>query len=88
MSTLHPDNKIAYHEGDRVEVALSGDVDRVVKATVCGIASAHIIDHWIVRLDEPIGTWEFSCISVQHTFIRPLGDNRPFLCEGRSRVMT
>lgn len=87
MNTLHPDNKIAYQEGDRVEVALSGSVDAIVHGTIRGISSEHIIDHWIVQLDMQLPTWKFSCINVQHTFIRPEGDNRPFLCEGISRVM-
>lgn len=88
MNVLHPDNKIEYREGDRVEVALGGDVKEVVLGTIRGISSAHVLDFWIVQLDQLLPSWEYSCITAQHTFVRPLGDNRPFLCEGVFRVMS
>lgn len=88
MPVLHPANKIRYREGDRVEIALSGDTANIVMGTIVGFAADHIIEWWIVKLDRLLSTWEFSCISVQHTFIRPSGDNRPFLCEGVSRILS
>ena len=83
---LHPDNKIEYNEGDEVEIVLDGNIKNIMNATICGKASEHIIDFWIVKLDNKIHNYQYSCLSVQHTFIRPKGDNRPFLCEGISRT--
>lgn len=85
MEVLHPDNKIKYNEGDRVQIALGGDVNNIVTGIVCGISSEHVIDFWIIKLDHFIDGWQYSCVTFQHTFIRPIGDNRPFLCEGVSR---
>ncbi len=84
--TLHPDNKILYRQGAVVEVALAGDVRHVVRGRIVGIATQDVLDHWIVSLDNMLPDWPYQCISVQHTFIRPAGDNRPFLCEGVPRV--
>ena len=86
MQVIHPDNKISYSEGDRVEFTLDGDVSSLLRGTIVGFASSHLIDQFIVRLDVMLLNWAYSCVVVQHTFIRPLGDNRPFLCEGISRV--
>lgn len=83
---IHPDNKIHYNEGDRVQFTIDGNVNKLYHGTIVGFATNHLIDQWIVRLDEKLPDWEYSCIIVQHTFIRPFGDNRPFLCEGISRV--
>jgi hypothetical protein len=83
---LHPANKIRYTEGQQVDVALAGDIETLRKGTIRGLISEHLIDHWIVEFNEPVEGWPYSCISVQHTFLRPSGDNRPFLCEGFSRV--
>ena len=86
MTVIHPDNKIHYREGDRVEFTLYGDVSKLLRGIIVGIATSHIIDQFIVRLDEMLPDWAYSCVIIQHTFIRPLGDNRPFLCEGVSRI--
>ena len=86
QSPIHPNNKIEYIEGDRVQFTVDGDVESLHTGTIVGIATRHIIDGWIIRLDAPIENWLFSCVVIQHTFIRPIGDNRPFLCEGFSRI--
>jgi hypothetical protein len=87
MSVLHSDNKIEYAEGDKVEIAMNGDVADIRTGVICGRATiSSLIDFWIVRFDKPNDVYPFSCASVQHTFIRPTGDNRPFLCEGVPRV--
>lgn len=86
VEPLHPENKVAYVDGDRVQFTIDGDVARLYVGTVIGILSRQIIDHWIVLLDEPIPEWPYRSVAVQHTFIRKLGSNEPFLCEGRNRL--
>jgi hypothetical protein len=83
---LDPRNKIEFHEGDRVEFTLDGNVSNLLMGTVVGISTRHLIDYWIIQLDEKLPEWEYSCVTIQHTMMRPLDDNRPFLCEGVSRV--
>jgi len=86
MEVLHPDNKIRYNDGDRVQIALNGDPQDLYEGTIVGLASEHIIDYWIIELDYMLPNWSYHCITQQHTFIRPRCDNRPFLCEGVSRI--
>ena len=74
-------NKPVYKNGDRVEVAIAGKIEQVVTGTIIGIGMNHIVDHWIVKLDKNIPDYPFDAILQQHTFIRMLGDNCPFLCE-------
>lgn len=83
---LHQDNKIEYTDQQQVQVTLDGNIDNVVTGRIVGKASSGIIDIWIVLLDKPIEGFPFSAFTTSHTLIRPLGDNRPFLCEGVSRV--
>jgi hypothetical protein len=83
MSALDPSKKIAYHDGDKVDVMPSGNpLDGIYQGTIMGPASTpNIIDYWIVKLDTPIPGYPWSAISVGHVFIRPHGSNQPFLCE-------
>lgn len=83
MPAVHPDLKTEYGEGDRVEFVLDGKPP-VYKGKIVGIASRHILDHWIVQPDERLPDWAYSCVSLQHTFIRREGSNDEFLCQ-RSR---
>jgi hypothetical protein len=85
MNALDPALKIKYRDGDRVDVALAGDVTNIVRGTVRGISAQHVLDWWIIELDEPIEGWEYSCITEQHTFLRREGSNQPFLCERHGR---
>ena len=82
---LHPDNKPRFADGDRVQFTIDGDVTRLFLGTVVGISTQHVIDHWIVLLDERMPAWPYRAITVQHTFLRREGSNEPFLCEGRGR---
>lgn len=76
-------NRVVYKNGDRVDVAVNGDVNNIVLGTVVGLASNNIIDHWLVNLDKrlPGNVYPYDAVSFQHTFIRLRGDNKPFLCE-------
>jgi hypothetical protein len=81
---LHPDNHRHWVDQERVEVAWCGNADNVFRGTVIGLASQHVLDFWIVLLDEKPAGWEYRAVTVQHTFMRPEGANEPFLCEKRS----
>lgn len=86
INPLHPDNKIEFADGDRVEVALAGFIDNVVTGTIIGMATTPgVIDNWIVLLDTKLPTWPYRAIVVGHPFIRRDGANEPFLCQGRDR---
>ena len=77
-------NKPYFKNGDRVEVALAGYIDQIMLGTIIGKASEHVIDFWIVRFDKPLApelNYPYEATTVQHTFIRKVGENRPFLCE-------
>lgn len=87
ITVLDPANKIEYVDQQPVEVLLGGDPEKLVTGRVIGRATSNgLIDYWIILLDERINDYPFQAIAVQHTFIRPQGDNRPFLCEGVSRA--
>lgn len=77
---IHPDNKIEYADQDRVEVVLDGRPP-IYTGTIIGKATQGLIDHWIVLLDAPLPGWPYRALSLQHSFIRRLNSNRPFLCE-------
>lgn len=81
--SLDPIFKIRYKDGDRVQVAIAGNTEMIVSGTIVGLASEHVIDMWIVLLDEllPYKEYPYRAFVAQHTFIRRLGDNKPFLCE-------
>ena len=74
-------NKPVYNNDDRVQIAINGDVSNIVYGTVVGWGSQHVIDFWLVRLDKRLDHYPYDVIFVQHTFLRKLGDNKPFLCE-------
>ncbi len=77
---LHPDNKVAYANGDRVKFLIPGDEKGAVRhGRIVGLAMSHIIDHYIVEPFDQIGDW--SCWSIQHTHIRPEMSNLPLLTE-------
>ena len=89
MDVLNPANKIDYTDGQEVEVMLDRNSAVIITGKVIGrgtAADSAIIDWWIVLLDKKIDGFPYSAITVPHTSIRPRGDNRPFLCEGVSRV--
>lgn len=86
IEPLHPENKAAHADGDRVQFTVDGDVTRLHTGTIIGVASRNVIDQWIVLLDEALPGWPYRSIVVQNTFIRKLGSNEPFLCEGRNRL--
>jgi len=78
----HDMNKTKYNNGDRVQVAIYGDVSHIITGTIVGLAVDHILDFWLVQTDERIDSnYPFDVASIQNTFIRKIGDNRPFLCE-------
>ena len=80
VNPLHPDNKVQYQDGDRIKFLIPGDEQGEVKhGRIVGIASSHVIDHYIVEPFEKIGDW--SCWSIQHPHIRPETSNLPFLCK-------
>lgn len=82
MDPLHPDNKIEYKDGERVQIAFAGNPKDIHYGQIIGISSRHIIDHWIVLLDNPsLLGWNYRAITAQHTFIKRLGSNEKFLCE-------
>jgi len=87
FNPLHPDNKTHYQDNDLIDVALNGDCTKIYKGRIRGLASEHIIDMWIVEIENPFLyedlKWPYSCITVQHTFLRKRGSNEPFLCERR-----
>lgn len=86
VDPLHPSNKVEYNEGDRVDIALNGDITKLYTGTIRGKSMEHIIDHWIVELDTPNDlNLLYSCYTFQNTFLRYCGSNEPFLCEGYNR---
>ena len=74
-------NKPKYVNGDRIQIALDGYTNNIIEGTVIGIASEHVIDLWIVRFDKRLDHYPFDAATIQHTFMRKIGDNKPFLCE-------
>lgn len=73
--------RIKFKNGDRVQVALAGNVDNLYSGTIIGLASEHVVDMWIIRVDESIKNYPYEALVQQHTFLRLVGDNKPFLCE-------
>jgi len=79
---LDPKYKIEFKEGDRVTVTLDGDLTkRTYNGTIIGISTRHIIDAWIVMLDEYPEGHPFKAVTLQHTFIKREGSNGSFLCD-------
>jgi hypothetical protein len=80
--------KTEFKNGDRVEVALSGDINQIVTGKIVGKSFEHVIDMWLVLFDKSldIPSYPYDVAPVQNTFIRAIGDNRPFLCESGSLV--
>lgn len=70
-----------YKDGDRVEFTVDGDVSDIRLGTVRGIVSRHFVDFWIVVPETPITGWPYSALLVQSSFMRRVGENRPFECE-------
>lgn len=79
---IHPDNKVEYGDHDRVEFVIVTD-GPVYTGRIVGIASSHIIDHWIIQPDHKIPGWKYSCVSIPHPQIRREGSNQEFLCRHR-----
>ena len=80
LEILHPDNKVEYKNGDHIEFLIpGGDMNDIKYGRILGISTRHIIDFWIVEPFVQIGDW--TCWSIQHTFIRPINSNKPFLCQ-------
>src|ERR1019366_5850655 len=87
MSPLHPARKIEYEDGEGVMFTLDGDTTKLYTGVIKGKATSHIIDLWIVEVDKPNDlVWPYSCITVQHTFIKRIDDDGAFLSE-RKRVV-
>lgn len=65
---LHPDNHPKFKEGDRVRYSFGANL-LSGSGTICGLATAHILDMWIVRFDEipDTETYNYSCVTVPHT---------------------
>lgn len=83
---IHPDNKITYKNGDKIEFTIDGNVDKLYTGKIKGIATLNVIDFWIIEYDVPNDlNWDYDCITLANTFIRKQGSNEPFLCEGRNR---
>ena len=80
-TTLNPANKVKYGYGDLVDIAWDGDPTDIRKGKVVGLISEHIIDMWAVELFEFLENWPYKVVALQHTFLRPTGSNRRFLCE-------
>lgn len=75
---IHPDNKTVYQDQERVEFIIVAD-GPIYKGKIVGVANSHLIDHWMIQLDEKIPDWEFSCVSIPHPQIRREGSNVEFL---------
>lgn len=79
-------HKQKFKYNDRVEFDLYSFGENqprgsLIRGRIVGLVSEHIIDFWIVEMDEFLPLWEFKAISVQNTFLRPEGSNEPFLWE-------
>lgn len=74
-----------YQMNDRVQCALNGDVNNIIGGRIVGKATIeNVIDFWIVDFDRTFEPeYPYTTVSVQHTFMRPFGSNKPFLCELR-----
>lgn len=74
--------RIKFKNGARVEIALAGNINNIVCGKIIGLASEHLVDMWIILLDGIIiKDYPYEAMVCQHTFIRLVGDNKPFLCE-------
>lgn len=69
VTPAEPFDKPAFKDDQRVEVTLEGD-GVWLPGRIRGISSSHLIDMWIVELDEYPSDWKFKCITVPHTFIK------------------
>lgn len=81
VNPLDPALKIKYADGAPVQIALAGNPKHLLTGRIVGFMSEHVIDTWAVELDAKLPDWDYRVIPVQHTFIRPMGSNEPFLCE-------
>lgn len=79
------DNK-HYRYGDPVEIsalhfAVSENPDKLLYGIVVGKISEHVIDFWMVELEEFIPNWEYKVVSVASSLMRPRGSKEEFLCK-------
>ena len=81
FNPLDPKHKVAYANRAPVQIALYGDPNHLVTGVVVGIFIKDIVDYYAVELDTFLPDHPYKVISVQHTFMRPMGSNEPFLCE-------
>ena len=77
--------KRLYAYDDLVEISAKGfaqtdDPNKLLYGRVVGKVSEHIIDFWIVELDEFIAGWDYKAVSVACSLMRPKGSNEEFAC--------
>lgn len=64
-----PFDKPSFKDNQRVEVTLEGN-GNWLPGRIRGIASSHLIDIWIVELDDYPDDWDFRCVTVPHSYIK------------------
>jgi hypothetical protein len=77
-TTMTPDDRIRFNNGDKVEVAIGGNLNNVVNGTILGIVSDDLVTIWIVKFAKPHGDYPFSAAAFPHFHIRYAGSNSPF----------
>ena len=70
---------MSYKNGDRVQVALYGNLNEIILATIVGLVANGINPLWIIEPDQQRGN--FKCLTMFESFIRPEGSNKLFACE-------
>lgn len=74
--------KVEYEDQDRVLVTIDGNLENIYKGKIVGCSSKHIIDCWIVELDNyDIPNYKFKVINIAHPNICYDRPGNTFLCD-------
>ena len=69
--TLENKPKFVYGQTVYVDMKAMGVGDGYLQGKIVGLATRHIIDHWLVEFERDFGsTYPYRVVSVQHTFIK------------------